>query len=589
MVEKSKLDEDEEGKAVDLSHYRGMIGTLLYLTANADHAGCQDTRRSTSGSIQFLEDRVPRWDVLACFTIFLNILFDAECEFDSSDDQSLSDEDFLKKIFSNPLFEEETIFTKIDPHHFNAESDLIESMLNHDSFIISSSSKIDSLLDEFAGELTLLKSIPPGIDETDCDPENEFRLTKRLLYDNSSPRPLEEFVSKNSNADIESFFPSPIPNEDSDSHMEEIDLTFTPDDPMPPSIEEDDDDSERDILILEELFDNYSLSLLVIESFYFDIPLFSCPPAKPPDGNTRILNIKMIAFFYMPDDDSWKEHSYPGCSSFPFLPLDQFNLLHLAGSQPMLKSSYKADDGVIISIPPLVGGVADVVVEIKGTGVYYDYDQKGRISDDDFSSNNNESFSDEDILKKIYLNPIFYEEIISIKIDPHHFNAEFDLIESLLNHDSLIISSSSNIDSLLDEFVGELTLLKSIPPGIDETDYDHKEEICLIKKFLYDNSSPRPLKEFISKNSDAAIEFFSPSPIPVEDGDSFMEEIDLSFTPNDSMPPGIEEDDYDSERDILILEDLLSNDSFSLSENESFHFDIPSPSRPPAKPPDGNS
>nr|GEW87337.1 hypothetical protein [Tanacetum cinerariifolium] len=34
MVEKSKLDEDREGKAVDPSHYRGMIGTLLYLTAS---------------------------------------------------------------------------------------------------------------------------------------------------------------------------------------------------------------------------------------------------------------------------------------------------------------------------------------------------------------------------------------------------------------------------------------------------------------------------------------------------------------------------------------------------------------------------
>nr|GEW28466.1 hypothetical protein [Tanacetum cinerariifolium] len=46
---------------------------------------------------------------------------------------------------------------------------------------------------------------------------------------------------------------------------------------------------------------------------------------------------------------------------FHFYPLDQLNLLHLAGSQPMLKSSNKAEDGVIISIPPLVGGVADVV------------------------------------------------------------------------------------------------------------------------------------------------------------------------------------------------------------------------------------
>nr|GEZ30461.1 copia protein [Tanacetum cinerariifolium]GEZ30480.1 copia protein [Tanacetum cinerariifolium] len=107
MVNKSKLDEDKEGKVVDPSHYRGMIGTLIYLTASrpdlqfsicmcaryparptekhlhavkrifrylrgninrglcypkdysialtafadADHAGCQDTRRTTSGSM----------------------------------------------------------------------------------------------------------------------------------------------------------------------------------------------------------------------------------------------------------------------------------------------------------------------------------------------------------------------------------------------------------------------------------------------------------------------------------------------------------------------------------------------------------
>nr|GEY67635.1 hypothetical protein [Tanacetum cinerariifolium] len=141
---------------------------------------------------------------------------------------------------------------------------------------------IDSLLDEFAGELPLLKSIPPGIDETDYHPENEIRLSQRLLYDNSSPRPPEEFVSENSNADAESFSPSPIPIEDSNSFMEEIDLTFTPDDPMPPSIEEDDDDS-RDILIREELLDNYSLPIPKNESFLFDIPLSSRPPAKPPD------------------------------------------------------------------------------------------------------------------------------------------------------------------------------------------------------------------------------------------------------------------------------------------------------------------
>nr|GEX71200.1 hypothetical protein [Tanacetum cinerariifolium] len=207
---------------------------------------------------------------------------------------TFSDEDLPEKIFSNPLFEEEIIPMKIDQHHFNDESNLIASLLNHDSSIIPSSSKIDSLLDEFAGELTLLKSILLGIDETDCYPENEICLTKRLLYDNSSPRPPEEFVSKNSNAETESFSPSPIPVEDSDSRIEEINLFLTLDDPMPPSIEDDDYDSKRDILIREELLDNYSLSLPVIESYHFDIPSFSRSPTKPPHGNTGILNIKMM-------------------------------------------------------------------------------------------------------------------------------------------------------------------------------------------------------------------------------------------------------------------------------------------------------
>ncbi|GJS82990.1 retrovirus-related pol polyprotein from transposon TNT 1-94 [Tanacetum coccineum] len=82
MVEKSKLNEDKERKAVDPSHYRGMIGTLLYLTArtvhrglwypkdssialtafaDADHAGCQDTRPITFGSMQLLGDRLVSW------------------------------------------------------------------------------------------------------------------------------------------------------------------------------------------------------------------------------------------------------------------------------------------------------------------------------------------------------------------------------------------------------------------------------------------------------------------------------------------------------------------------------------------------
>nr|GEX46050.1 hypothetical protein [Tanacetum cinerariifolium] len=168
-------------------------------------------------------------------------------------------DEFIKSCVENLVPNPKIIPMKIDQHHDNAESDLVKSLRAHDSSLIISS-KIDSLLDEFAGKLTLLKSIPPGIDETDCDPEEDIRLIERLF----------------------------------DSLMEEIDLSFTPDYPMPPGIEKDDYDSERDILILEELLYNYSLSLPENESFHFDIPSSSRPPAKPPDGNTGILNIKMM-------------------------------------------------------------------------------------------------------------------------------------------------------------------------------------------------------------------------------------------------------------------------------------------------------
>ncbi|GJY29196.1 hypothetical protein Tco_0404963 [Tanacetum coccineum] len=115
-------------------------------------------------------------DVLVCdnLTNFSNPLFDA-----NDDDASSDEEEF--KISSNPLF------------------DLDE---------------IDSLLDEFAGKLTLLHSIPSGIDDVNLDPEGDILFLESLLYDNSSPRPPEEFNSENP---TESFSPSPIQSDDFNS------------------------------------------------------------------------------------------------------------------------------------------------------------------------------------------------------------------------------------------------------------------------------------------------------------------------------------------------------------------------------------
>ncbi|GKA05202.1 hypothetical protein Tco_0684322 [Tanacetum coccineum] len=209
---------------------------------------------------------------------------------------------------------------------------------------------------------------------------------------------------------------------------------------------------------------------------------------------------------------------------------------------------------------------------------------------DNFTSSDDESLSDEDVLMdnfKIYSNPLFDdEEIISPKIDPHYFNVESSLIESLLNRD-ILIDSSPKFDYLLEEFSGELAHIDPIPPRIEKVDFDLEEEICLVENLLYDNSSPRPPKELNLENVNTIIESSSPSPIPVTDSNSLMEEIDLFLASDDSMPSGIENDDYNSEGDFRFLEELLSNDSLPLLKNKSSNFDHhddPSFPRPPPKP-----
>nr|GFB86581.1 hypothetical protein [Tanacetum cinerariifolium]GFC03347.1 hypothetical protein [Tanacetum cinerariifolium] len=67
---------------------------------------------------------------------------------------------------------------------------------------------------------------------------------------------------------------------------------------MPPGIVDEDYDSERNILIPKDLPSNNTLSFAEKKSFHFDIPPFSRPPAKPPDGDTGILNIKMMGDIY---------------------------------------------------------------------------------------------------------------------------------------------------------------------------------------------------------------------------------------------------------------------------------------------------
>nr|GEY41767.1 hypothetical protein [Tanacetum cinerariifolium] len=183
----------------------------------------------------------------------------------TSDNEITSNKDVPKenfRIYSTHLVDNEIIPSKIDPHYFNAESNLLESFLNRDT-LIDSSPKFDYFLEEFSSELAYIDPIPLGIKEVDFDLEEEIRLVETLLY---------------------------------------YDL-------MPSGIKNDDYDSEGDFHFLEELLSDDPLSLLENELSNFDHHddlSFLRPPPEPSDvevffdcePDTVVLTAKVVEDIY---------------------------------------------------------------------------------------------------------------------------------------------------------------------------------------------------------------------------------------------------------------------------------------------------
>nr|GFB31713.1 hypothetical protein [Tanacetum cinerariifolium] len=137
-----------------------------------------------------LEDEIecdmPAKDVCSpVFTTFSNPLFKDNDDLNSSDEESLPDEDVPAeefKTYSNPLCDEDEINSdKLDPHCFNVESDFVESLLNHDTFI-DFSSKFD-----FSGELEEIDVVSETNDvlpPSDDDSNDEVDVVGDLRVDN---------------------------------------------------------------------------------------------------------------------------------------------------------------------------------------------------------------------------------------------------------------------------------------------------------------------------------------------------------------------------------------------------------------------
>nr|GEX15653.1 hypothetical protein [Tanacetum cinerariifolium] len=164
----------------------------------------------------------------------------------------------------------------------------------------------------------------------------------------------------------------------------------------------------------------------------------------------------------------------------------------------------------LILIPSESEGISDHMCDVPFLDNSPPLDVSKDTIEDLFESNEEFSSTDDDSFS--------FDDIDYVEASP----PDSELVSSEVPFDAKCESDSNNDLSCSDEDV-----LEKI------------EDIRLIEKLLYDNSSPRLLEEFVSANSDAAIESFSPSPIL----------------------------DYDSERDILIRKDLPSNNSLSFAEN----------------------
>ncbi|GJY27755.1 hypothetical protein Tco_0403522 [Tanacetum coccineum] len=189
-----------------------------------------------------------------------------------------------------------------DNNRVNVEIDLVESLINRDTSIVHSS-KIDPILEEFAGELAHIAPIPPGIVEADFDPnddtssddddfedieyvsfeevndveqeEKEFDLEDILQIQDVI---LREKLLKISRliSNIESLKDNPIPVTDSDSS----DTSLSHLDNSLPEFETFSDHTEETRSGSTTTHANYSLP--EFESFHFD-PSFPRPPPEPPD------------------------------------------------------------------------------------------------------------------------------------------------------------------------------------------------------------------------------------------------------------------------------------------------------------------
>nr|GFB37854.1 reverse transcriptase domain-containing protein [Tanacetum cinerariifolium] len=112
----------------------------------------------------------------------------------------------------------------------------------------------------------------------------------------------------NDNTNVESFSSFLIPNQESDSHHEEIDVVSITDDVLPPSVENNDSDEEVDtvdVLRVDNFIQNSEHEYSESEDSDFDHPPVPLPPPDPPNKGFNFKNeISEFSLLYAESEDT---------------------------------------------------------------------------------------------------------------------------------------------------------------------------------------------------------------------------------------------------------------------------------------------
>nr|GEZ52965.1 hypothetical protein [Tanacetum cinerariifolium] len=322
----------------------------------------------------------------------------------------------------------------------------------------------------------------------------------------------DEFIKSS----VENLIPILSEFEDSDSLMEEIDLSFTPDDPMPPGIEEDDDDSEKDILICEELLDNYSLSLPV------PIPGLTITLVPNKEKSPNLLSHRGLEIFQpsakCPMMIHGKNIPILDFPLFHFYPLDQFkyggNWVKLSDLKQALRGRH----------PMLIPK---------------DHFEIVTNSNDDISS------SDDDSLHE--------EKIEYVEASPH--NSELVSLEAV----EIVIPEVEEIedDNLREKFVEAAEI---VIPEEEEIEDDNLREKLLNVHLLIANiealkDNPTQSSEFLTKSPSTSLKSF----------------LEVTNTFHNSLP---EFENFYFDLEEISSGSTTTHSDISLSEYDSFIFDL---------------